>query len=169
MSSKISALPAATFMANIDLLTIVQTGVNYKITRDLVLLGTGIDDMFLAVANGAGVYVDGVGEVALTVLAGHAFTIGDTAAATYFEVSIHGAVTIEALAGQTIDISCNGCQIALLAAGGINIFPNAGQHVVIGYEVVTSGVWATSSPADFETAIARLAVAVRGLLGVPIP
>jgi hypothetical protein len=167
MSSKISALPAAATFADTDLLDSVVGGVNKKLTRAVLLTATSGENLNLITDN-ASVFVDGAGNVQITVLPGQTFALGN-GAAVFFSANPSGIVTIECASAQAIELNHPiGSSISLNFDGTIAITTHAGAKAFVSYAPIASGNWA-GAPTNIVDAIDRIAAVVSAGGASPIP
>lgn len=83
-------------------------------------------------------------------------------------VSTGGIVNIACVTGQKLFLKNGSAVISIVGSGGITLHDTSGSSAVVTYVAGTPGNW-SGSPTDFSHAIDRLAAAVAGLLGGPIP
>lgn len=181
--TKISAFPAAANVVNADELPIVQALVNAKCTRQQ-LLEAGIGENITVKAQGlnsvslesgmAGEKVvldDTFGYVGNSVIGWITVITGTNG---YIQLSSTGAVLISSHGGGANLVLSNagtGQSIALTGAGAQIVFVSP-AGVFIPFLIQAPGAignWAVGVPVDYNLAINRLAAAVAGLLGGPIP
>jgi hypothetical protein len=166
MSSKISALPFASTVSDSDLLVIVQTAANKRTTRQQLFASAASEQMSFT-SGSAGCGINNNGEVVLSVASGKKISLLVNGQVV-FEVDAGGTVTVSGTAGGQANLSANGGLVNVDAAGNVALIPNAGQTVGIGYTPGAAGNW-NVAPTDLLIAVDRLAAAVAGLLGGPIP
>jgi len=180
--TKISAMLACMDVKNADILPIVQAGANFKATRTQ-LLTAGIGEAIFVTANG----------MAAAVLCSPT-NQNEVQVSDAFGVLIHGDLGVvmrDALTTWNITITAAG-MITISSSGGANTMfvsggPLASMTMNDATQIVTFvcvngmicpfviqapgaiGNWAIGVPADYNLAINRLAAAVAGLLGGPIP
>ena len=86
-----------------------------------------------------------------------------------FQVDTASNMTMNVIPGKTFTISGNGGGLTINAAGIIQIFSSGHASAVVAYKAANAANWAGAPPADMDKALDRLAAAVAGLLGAPIP
>lgn len=156
MSAKISAMTPATEMFLADVLPIVQAGANLKATKQQILdaataeatrMNSSASTFFELQTDGSFYFKEsGTMRFAYDVPGG-AFAVN---AVSFFQLTSAGT-----------------SQIAT-AAGILTLQSNPGFNVVIVYVPAAPGNWVIP-PVDLVAAVDRLAAAVAGLLGGPIP
>jgi len=176
---KISALAAATECANADLFVIVQGGGNKKLTKTLLLTGAGGEGLVLKALTGD--------AIVLNTDSGDAqFSVSDNGdVGWHCEGNFNGVLTDGTDVDTFTGIAGGGYQFSVSAVSTwIIVTTGTGQVMVDGvgnnfqvtnftainieYLPATSGDW-SGDPAWDREAIDRLAAAVAGLLGTPIP
>lgn len=169
MSSKISALPAAADIANADVVAGLRSGVNVKIDRPTYLTAKAGEAIALNSIVGK-VEIDAAGRVTLLFTLGQLFQIKDSALVTYIEVGPTGTLNFQVPNGQSIDLTGSlGGQILIDPSGVVTINCAGGVSAEIDYFPATPGDWVGGNPVEMHIAIDRIAAAVAGLLGGPIP
>jgi hypothetical protein len=166
MSKKISELAAATSIANADLLTAVQGGVNKRLTRAELFLGGATEAVTLSF-NGASLMFSAGGQAILQGSAGNICQIAGFGGGAVW-VDGAGGIRASALGGADMILQANSGSFQIDVAGNITVGgPGA---VFVGYVDGSGGSWGgAGAPTNLGTAVDRLAVAVAGLLGGPIP
>jgi len=80
-----------------------------------------------------------------------------------------GNFTISGPGGKPFNILNQGANITIDAAGIISVISKSNASSIVSYTPSNSADWQTSDPPDMAAAINRIAAAVAGLLGGPIP
>lgn len=137
--TKISDMAAATAVADADLIPIVQGGVNLSATRALLLSGDGAENVALVAGSGSNA------------------AVRNTDFSNVLVIPESGQVQLLA-----------GTSILLHTVGQIRLQSDGGQNVV-DWTDPTPGNWDTSVPTSTSEALVRIASALAGLLGGPIP
>lgn len=84
-------------------------------------------------------------------------------------IDVNGSIELSGVSGQTITLfGPGGSETTFASDGSISVVPFAGQTITIEGFIGSSGNWA-GDPVHMWEAIERLAAAVAGLLGNPIP
>jgi hypothetical protein len=166
MSAKISALPSLAKVHSADLFTAVAAALNYSVTRDVIM--TAWDGDFVAL-EGYSAFISIVpgGVIEVSFPAGATYSIIATAT-TVLTIDASTNVLYNA---QTFEVDTPvGSKIQMDALGNIAISALHGQQVSITYLEISVGIWGGSGvPRHYDEAVRRLAAAVEGLLGGPIP
>jgi len=176
--TKISALPAGGVPANGEVFPSVQAAVTVKVTKAQLLSAKAGENFQVSGAAGqqislifaslnSYVQMDDAGNVAINSVAG--FQFGNIAGGNNFQGDATGRVSMTA----------TGMGVAFVGtAGGPSMQTNPGPNTVVfvaaggmvcPYIAGVPGQWNIAPPPDYNTAINRLAAAVFGLLGGPIP
>lgn len=166
MSSKISALPAATQVNNADLVTIVQGGVNKKCVRSQ-MFAFPAGESFGCTANGAGITLDASGNCFIGVPLGQSIFINQLTGSG-FVVQTTGEIDMVGTAGQPLNIVIGTSSISIDAGGHITIAEMTTFTPTISYDDQGAGSFSPSPPSVFD-AIQRMAAVVATLNGAPIP
>lgn len=154
-NEKISQMTAAAAVTDADLVPIVQAGSNMAATRAQLLTGSNNAVIYLVAASGQ--------------------FVGIKAGAYLIQVRDDGSINLE---GQGASLQIDGSGNVLLRGqaltlnaqtGLMSLGQNIGGSVQVQYTPASLSDWATTSPPDLATAIDRIAAAVVGLLGSPIP
>lgn len=154
---KISQMNPAPLVDNADLIPIVQAGANFFATRDQLLIAHAEPITF---GNDVGyvLQVDGSNNWSL-----------------FFGPGVASAFTLDALGNVVLGVCTTfsvvgpgSAEITIDAAGEINLTPAPGFTVQIFYSPASPGDW-SGLPTDLVSAVDRIAAAVAGLLGGPIP
>lgn len=175
---KISDMTAATSVGNADLVPIVQSGLNKKATREQLLTSDPMGGIVLVALGG--------GTFGGTTIGGETAFQGDASGfiltAPYFSYNwgpgynsnytgtSDGGWYLSFETDTTCQVFDNSARVLLSLDSlleKITITANLGVFVT--YIASVPSDWATSPPADMNTAINRLASAVRILRGSPIP
>jgi hypothetical protein len=193
MSAKWSAFPNALKVLNADILASVQSGLNKQYTRPILFTAVSGEAMTLVSGNSSFGF-DAFSQVHLNLQGPQFFeiTFGVT---SIFLLSASGAVEISSVAGQEIIVQTNGASLTLGTSGTVNLESASGQALTLDDQISTismdgagnmqvqcgpsgaifmtytpgsPGSWA-GSPIDVWGALDRIAAAVAGLLGTPIP
>ena len=169
MSSKISALSAATGVAGLDNFTLVQGGVNKKVARDVILQAVDTEDVALTGFFGNDIRCGSVGNVVVTFFESATFEVQDTSGRTFIATDVFNNLDIGS--GFTANLTLTGglATITMHNIGGIDIASGDGTSVNITFLDPTPGNWAVAPPNDLAQAVIRIANAVVVLLGTPIP
>ena len=184
---KISAMPAATSVGNADLLPIVQGGVNKRATKILFLTQSTGEPIGLVGPGVAIIRIDSAGGLQLTAEAGQPVQILVGTSGLYLSPSgdsvlqaslahrlvlssYSGLASVVATGTEDLILSClGGGTLEFNHNAAIVMNPNVGSVINIAYQDGTVGAWAVGPPSTIREAVDRLATAVAGLLGVPIP
>jgi len=181
--TKISAFPAATNVVNADELPIVQTLVNAKVTRSLLLTGgTGEDIQVVSSLNQRVVLRTDTGQELISVddvfgcliIGTFGISLMDVGASALIQLTGAGALNLNSTPGQAVTVGSYGAANASMTmpGGAGPIVFTANQGMTCPFVIQAPGAvgnWAVGVPADYNLAINRLAAAVAGLLGGPIP
>jgi hypothetical protein len=172
MSSKISALPNLSKVHDVDEFTLVSSGTNYRCGRDVIL--TAWDGDFVALQGyGSSVSILPSSEVQTQLATGAVLQI--TGPVTEYLNIVEGGSTVVFSAGD-YDVTAAGrltftngvSTIEFALVGSIVATAATGQRFDGTYYETSIGHWA-GIPTLYSEAIRRLAMAVSGLLGGPIP
>jgi len=177
---KISAMTAASQMANADVMPIVQGGANLKATKLQLLTGASGEDLTLTAHASQSIVLQGPASDPVFALppsapahlhTNNGFFFGNAAesAGLYYDgssdmgfVTPNGPWTISITGGTSISFVCD------TNAG--TIYAGASHGFNCDLSGLTSGNWATSPPPDLVTFINRIATKVKALNGgTPIP
>lgn len=167
MSSKISALPAATSVGLADLLTILQGGANKKTTKVAMFLAASGENLFIQGPVAGTVGVDSSGNVVCDTTAG--FTAGFTTGGTHgLTIDASGNILIHG--GPALGLTCesSGSQMKIVSGGAITISSFGGAGTTVEFQAPHSSYW-SGSPSDLQTAIDRIAKVVSANGVTPIP
>jgi len=144
-SEKISEMPALATLQNVDLIPVVQTFVNYTVTRPVLLTATSGEPIALE-GNGAIIQIDDAGNITLQITAGNLFDITDTTV-NYFSIDDTGAVVITAVdntfvnivapAGGTVNITGFHSQLTIDAAGAVELDVRGTETFLLVHGTVT--------------------------------
>jgi len=152
---KISAMPDAPDMGELDLLTVVVGGVNYKITRNAFLTAKTGEAVILAGGTGMIAIFDD-GSVEISGPPGAEFLLGfGSGSALRFKDDEIGIEFINRFSFALND--------------GRSFDLEVGQPMFLSWDPVSPGNWAPAVPDNVGDALERIATAVAGLLGGPIP
>jgi len=176
---KISALAAATDCANADLFVIVQGGGNKKLTKALLLTSGPSESLILKADAGSGVFlntdsgdaqlsVSDNGDIGWHVEGNFLGVLTDGTDVDTFSGIAGGGYQFEVSAVSTFIIITQGAGQVMVDGVGNNFQVASFAAINIEYLPATSGDW-SGDPAWDREAIDRLAAAVAGLLGTPIP
>jgi len=165
---KISALPAATDIASTQVLPMVIGGVTSKVTKeDLFKVATG-DDLYLDDGGDGHIGLSGTGFANIFGLQGvhvQSTTMPSTDGLVMDNV---GHVSLSSVAGQSLWLNVtSGAPVTIGDGSGYVTIQGVG--VSVAYNASAPANWATSSPTTVHDALDRIAAAVAGLLGTPIP
>jgi len=166
-SKKISAMPSAASFEVVDYFPIVKALNNYKCTRDVFLTMTAGEYIQIGNAS-ASIYMDDSPYLEVAVGGGGEMYF-TRAGFQAFGVNTSGSITIAAPAGQQISIGSSGGSVVTKSTGIVEVKSAGGNSSYVSYKFSSALVWAGSSPIDMADAITRIATAVAGLLGGPIP
>jgi len=177
--TKFSDFAAGTEVANADQLVGLQGGANVRVTKTMILTGATGENIAFKSAGGfavslltdsalASFELDDSGTATLNADGG--FIAQNVAGNWRLQGDSVGNVVLQCAAGKVISIREEGStseiqldgssdMILLLAAGGVSA----------SYVSAVPGDWDGGSPPTFENALDRLATAVAGLLGTPVP
>lgn len=192
----ITAMVAATQLANADVFPIVQSGANLKCTRPVFLSAIPGEAISMS-AGGCNITIanDGAAEVLLPTNkaikiwhgASDNHLIWSTGGDTEFKVKSGfnwnvitglgnqflidnlGNVIMTGAAGAAIQIQIVNNSITMLDGGGIAFTSDAGIPVFIPYVDGSGGAWKVAPPADINTAIDRLAACFKNSFGTLVP
>ena len=170
MSAKISALPTANTWAElVDYFPVVVGGVNMKIFRGKLLAAAAGEDIAIQSDIGDGaVYVSADGQVEIVIAAGQEYTL-KRGTASLVLVSAAGDMTTTMESSCAWSVTANGSSFKIDSYGKVQIIANVMQPVEIDYKPWYGGANWAFSPLFDKDAIDRLAAAVAGLLGTPVP
>lgn len=182
----IPSFPAATYVEGTDLLPIVQSGTDKKATRDELLTASPTSQIEITSTVGGSILLDTTGAIFQESATGQTWGAGDASGNDMFWDG-NGNFTINCqsptpgvwtvLFGAVSYFQCDGSdnvtmQVAgnfyVLAGSAGSIFASAANGWTITYHPVTPHHW-SGPPTDLLSAVDRLAAAVAGLLGTPIP
>jgi hypothetical protein len=194
MSAKWSVFPVAPNVLNADILATVQAGLNYQTTRPVML--SAVPGEAIQLVNGLNILGIDAGGNCGCVCNTPLLLYLQYDSTLVFDVQNPGGVTLNALPGLPLSINCNGTNIFIDSAGALTITMVAGQDLEIlgsnaaaltmsaaggttledglsgtcqvSYVPSVPGNWA-GNPVGLADAVNRLAEAVAGLLGTPIP
>jgi len=164
---KISQMTAAVEVANADILPIVKgmSPPNYYASKALLLQNAAGEDIYLG-AGGSfnSFWVDPNGNGAFNTTPGTTFQLGNSAGdefiwddAVGLTIAVITQISFSTLDGQLFQMATGNPMLVQSPFG-----------VVVTYVAGNPLNW-SGDPLDMNTAIDRLAAAVAGLLGVPIP
>jgi hypothetical protein len=166
-SEMISSMPDATNMENTDVLPIVQSGLNKKITRPILL--TSPTGQTIALVSGTStVEIDNTQDITISADLTNTISI-DSGLISVLFVDGAGNVTLGPAGGTFNFGGSAGMSFQVDALGNTNFVVNDGVTLFITYDAAADGNWVGSPPPDIWTAIHRLAAAVSVGGTVPIP
>jgi len=176
---KISALSAATDCANADLFVIVQGGGNKKLTKALLLTNGPSESLILKAETGSGIFlntdsgdaqfsVSDNGDVGWHVEGNFLGVLTDGVNVDQFSGIAGAGYEFDVSAVSTFIVNTTGTGQLMVDGVGNNFSLQNFASIFIEYKPATSGDW-SGDPAWDKDAIDRLAAAVAGLLGTPIP
>lgn len=166
MSLKISELPVAANMANADVVCGLVGLADNQITRE-ILLNAGTFEQITLSGNLSFLLQDTDGNAVLEIGVDRLFSVGN-AIATEMVMSIAIGTTFSPAAGVFNILGGNACSMTFDALGSIRITDTSGVTPFITFVALFPGAWVIP-PVTVDDAIQRLALAVFGLLGAPIP
>lgn len=167
-SESIITMTPATSVANADLLPISQGGANLSATRAQMLRSTPGEDIEIISAN-AFVSVEDSGSILVSFGSGQQVEVRSSST---LAILLHVGQTFCQMTAPTagfVALSSFGGQVEVNAVGHVICIDNSGASVFSTYISPSPSIWAGSAPSDMASAINRIAAAVRGLLGIPIP
>jgi hypothetical protein len=169
MSSKISALTPASEVSIVDNFVIVQSAANFKCTKSQILSAHSGEPMTLIGPITSELELDLAGGITLLETSGATITIWD-GTTVFFGVDSSGTINIDVPSGSQIVLTSNGTVLEMDPSGNFSIVVGGTGSASYFYRTTLGpGTWQTASPVTIEDAIERIAVAVAGLLGGPIP
>lgn len=164
MSSKISALPASAVVRKTDLFTFARPPGNFSVVQDVMLTAEPGAEIKLE-SDGGKFTIDALGDALVDVVDG--FTI-QIAANPIFDIDVTGNVSVSPPAGAFVSFIVDTASFVMDAAGNVQLIVVLGATLTLSYHPSTPGDW-SGSPSHVWEALDRLAAAVAGLLGGPIP
>lgn len=167
-STAISDMTGATQVANADLLPIVSGGVNQQATKQLFLTGAAGESIVLLGCAGGTISVGTGGSVGMQANTGGVAAMGGGGGGV-ITCNALGSITIFEQTGQGITIGGGSYGISI-GPSGLTLGIPAMGNVTINWTAATPGNWGGTGPSsDLVSSVERIAVAVAGLLGGPIP
>lgn len=167
MSSKISALPAATTFGSSDVLDTLVAGLNSQCIRDVFLTALGLDTVAL-IGGSSTILVTSAGDVRIHGTPATAMDFTQSTGVGIF-ISTAGLTTVGTAIGQNLLLQGGASQsITLDTIGGIAVTTSGASSVVCTYVAANPGDWVVA-PLDFASAIDRIARVVSGGGATPIP
>jgi len=173
---KISAMPAATQIANADIMPIVQGGANKKCTRQLMLTAAVGEDITILGASGQVINIfsdSGATTLVLDDGGGCVWTsdsmqfLSGGGGSSSFDMLATGDIAFVSPAGTEIKLDANAGGAVLILApnvGGPSSLIDA-NGVVVSYLVAVSGDWNGAAPTDLAAAVDRCAALLKVLNG----
>jgi len=170
MSAKISALPTANTWAELtDFFPVVEGGANKKMFRGKFLSAALNESVIIQSDIGDGsVEVSAAGDVWVVIAAGQLYTIS-RGTAQIVSISAAGDMTTTMESSCAWSVTANGSSFKIDSNGKVQIIANVMQPVEIDYKPWLGGANWAFAPLFDKDAIDRLAAAVAGLLGTPVP
>jgi hypothetical protein len=166
---KISAMPAASFMANADDMPILRLGANNKISRNLFMVAGPAEAAAWQNSSGGWVGLNIAGNALVTAAAGASATMSNNALSGQVTVNVSGAVNGVAAMGQTMSFMMGMAGFMINAAGHTSLLDTSGASCFVTFVATGAGNW-MGVPNNLATAIDRLAAAlVARTAGGPIP
>lgn len=169
MSAKISALPAATEIANLDIFPLVTAGgTNKKVPRYLIL--TAAAGQGISLLGNAGSYFDigTAGNLNLNTPAGQKIIIGQSPSQAIV-VEGDGSISLGNGSPAFSLITDALGQLDIDVAGHVVLESGDGESVDVTYVPADGSFWSGTPPATFAEAIDRIAAVVSVGGGTPIP